>query len=467
MVDRVNSQKFSFLSVPHGRVVQSGKALIFAVSVIASIGAVVMGFMAAFHVPFIGGLGAIAIQGLLYGGCSGFTLSVIAMVLNQLCCYRSKDMTQLPNLRTREQEQPDSEENLSQKKPGRDGLNLIEEGLSLQVGEDNRSGLIILGDEIAFPEEIKRKEARLSENEKKILNEATKALVRVKSMVNAIDIKKIDHNQLKRAQQLLESDRAIKDALLHSSAEKDEENEDAFAALVRDYDDQLGRIQSFQTYQQKILKIDEQGEGRVEADGNCMFATFISHEKFKNGNYAYNQDEVDQVRATTVDWMVKNHKTDKTLQYWLHLSVTEHFENVILNLESERETAQFLAEDQEIEKDQKQFAESRLKSIPQEIQAAKQKIYKEDGESLKEYGDFGPDLDLYFDEISNPGVFGGLAELYALSQLYKKNIHVKTRKNKPCGGMSESECEYGNFPSSETYTFKLEGKHYTPLFFSV
>lgn len=169
--------------------------------------------------------------------------------------------------------------------------------------------------------------------------------------------------------------------------------------------------------------LEQNGEIRIRDDGDCLFQVF-----------AFGQDSSPDIeRAKAVAYIRENYKTDPLLQQKLLNSLSEHYYSELERLQSDlsgMEGVSHVEEDpmasiirisqieQEIEHLMLSKIEPINRAMPPKIEGA---VPDHRGIQFDKVAHL---VEPYLDEMSKPQIYGGAAELYALSHLHKACVHV-------------------------------------------
>lgn len=160
-----------------------------------------------------------------------------------------------------------------------------------------------------------------------------------------------------------------------------------------------------------------EGEIRVADNGNCFFDSMLWHLNLINDEQRQSNNE----RVETVEWMQRTYPTDLNLQRLLLPSMTEHLYAKIEHLEADRLGLLGISGTQ-----------SRIQEILSE-----QTRYDERVLTIISASDNGfdvthiaPIVNEYLEEMLQPGVHAGGAELYALSARHSISIHIHAKRKR-------------------------------------
>lgn len=302
----------------------------------------------------------------------------------------------------------------------------------------------------------------MSQDLKNTVAIATQVLDGIESDLNKVSFRKINITQVREAAKRLEVESVI--TVLSAVTEHME----PLGAFSERYNLLKARMASLEMYHKDYHHRFEEkkGEVAIKDDGDCLFVsfyeamyqiklkTFLADEtklleqstqaaESERKNIEAQLDVIGkamqklekqkensiQMRTEVVEWMTKNCAEDKELQKYLVNSFTEHTLEKIRKLETEIDNL----------KDMLSMSEIDIKSVGEQQQAAQEELDLLTNNTLPKimesmgtannseiYFDQIADMvtESYFPEMAKQGVFGGAAELYALSEMHQLCIQV-------------------------------------------
>lgn len=207
------------------------------------------------------------------------------------------------------------------------------------------------------------------------------------------------------------------------------------------------------------IMITDSGEAPVPPDGDCLFTSFRFQSKMHGSENLGSGDE----RKDTVDWMRTYCTIDHELQLRLINSLFEHYQSRIDRKRAEMPAKQ---DDESISEElQRAALETRIAEEIQTLMIEKMdpinKAIASETEKFEKIRHLIPD---YLDEMAQPKVFAGSAELYALSFRHKVCVIIHPKKGDLIGSPSKDKIN----PHFETDDrparhFTKTHNHYNPL----
>lgn len=253
------------------------------------------------------------------------------------------------------------------------------------------------------------------------------------AILASISVRKIDIDTVKRAKTLLEGDVNIR-LLLMVPPNKQVGDDDPIQSIVNKTTYATARIQSLEfLYHYYSKTLVEEGEIPVPDNGNCIFQAFLEHGAMNGSTLVDPHKE----RLQTMEWIRENYNSDPILQRHLVNSIAEHYQTKMEKLEKEQEDLQSMLSNPSLSLGaaNKSGMQLRLQTLPQEIDAVllgvMAQICEAFGQAHSETINFLAVEGLvegYLADLSQDGVHGGAAELYALSCRHKVCVCVH-RKN--------------------------------------
>lgn len=258
------------------------------------------------------------------------------------------------------------------------------------------------------------------------IQEANENLQAAESALNVIQSKKLDLAALQLVETRLDNPQLK--SLLCTIPNKGEAN-DPIVELSNRERLLAVRIKSIKDHHYfRTTKMGEEGEIVVDDNGDCLFASFIQ----SGLDVSMDGETIAAERKEALEWILVNYVENKELQRHLVNSLAEHYHTKIERLQQESENlTEILANSALLGAGDTLDAKKRLEAIPQEIDLLYTeiipKITQAIGEAHTGTISFGPISDLvpdYLAELSQKGVHGGAAELFALSCRHQVCIKI-------------------------------------------
>ncbi len=201
---------------------------------------------------------------------------------------------------------------------------------------------------------------------------------------------------------------------------------------------------------------DEKGEIHVDDNGNCLFEAFAASIQLGGSSDSATVKEKGlQARQNATQWIHDNYRIDRILQFNLLKSMCEHYEKLTSRGESAHNDKYTILQAAYV---------SVSSNVIDTIAGQIERLNEEEFNTWTLLPDDGlPFVEGYLEEVKQEGVFGGAAELYALSILFKTPVHIYFKlPNQPLDQSSEPTVinkQFATQPMQLTY----DGRHYNSL----
>lgn len=207
------------------------------------------------------------------------------------------------------------------------------------------------------------------------------------------------------------------------------------------------------------ITITDSGEASVPSDGDCLFTSFRFQSQMHGSENLGSGDE----RKDTVEWIRNNYHTNTELQLRLINSLFEHYQGLIDRKREEMPPKQL---DESIREELERSAlEARIAEEIRTLMINKMdpinKAIASETEKFEKVRHLVPD---YLEEMAQPKVFGGSAELYALSFRHRVCVIIHPKKGDLIGSPSKDKINAQfETPDRPARHFTKTANHYNPL----
>jgi hypothetical protein len=274
-------------------------------------------------------------------------------------------------------------------------------------------------------------------------------------------VDRVQKDQLTEAKKLLMENPDIQKLL------KDDDDEN-HADAKKQCQDLLNLIKSIQEKQELYsVKIDEESGGiTVKSDGACLFTSFLTQANLLGlSDRAVNYENALDERKKTVKWMEKHLKTDHKLLGAMCNSLYEHYRAEMRKTKEDLKTYQcvdrvpgekLFSHQQKQMEDQKKITRQKRDEIKPKYSKIKEIVNNSEAPNYSLLEPFIPE---YLALMSQPEVFAGAAELYALSCRYK--VCVKVHQNSIYEPFSTHNPQYET-EKKPAFHLIYKASHYMP-----